>query len=165
VHGEAAHLESHAALGREQGIANVIHARNGDMVRLFPDVMHFPGEVRTGELYLDGNILCTPEESGVKERRRLSFGGHIVVSVCLDSRGQVVSGPDMSIEGLPEIEDDEDSVSNLVRKIVAGTLKSMPPKRRADPDVVESALQRSIRGEVNAWWGKKPNVTVFVHRI
>ena len=71
----------------------------------------------------------------------------------------------MSIEGLPEIEDDEDSVSKLVRKIVAGTLKSMPPKRRADPDVVESALQRSIRGEVNAWWGKKPNVTVFVHRI
>jgi ribonuclease J len=165
VHGEAAHLESHAALGREQGIPNVIHARNGDMVRLFPEVMHFPGEVRTGELYLDGNILCSPEESGVKERRRLSFGGHIVISVCVDSRGQVVSGPDMSIEGLPEIEDDEDSVNSLVRRIVAGTLKSIPPKRRADPDVVESAIQRSVRGEVNAWWGKKPNVTVFVHRI
>ena len=165
VHGETAHLEAHAALGRQHGIANVVHARNGDMVRLFPDVLHFPGEVRTGELYLDGNILCTPEESGVKERRRLSFGGHIVVSVCVDSRGAVVSGPDMSIEGLPEVEDDEESLTHLVRNVVNGTLKSIPPKRRSDPDVVEAALQRSVRGEVNAWWGKKPNVTVFVHRI
>ena len=165
VHGEAAHLEAHAALGKQHGIANVIHARNGDMVRLFPEVMHFPGEVRTGELYLDGNILCTPEESGVKDRRRLSFGGHIIVSLCVDSRGSVIAGPDMSIEGLPEVEDDEESLSNLVRKVVNGTLKSIPPKRRSDPDVVNAALQRSVRGEVNAWWGKKPNVTVFVHRI
>ena len=165
VHGEAAHLEAHATLGRQHGIANVVHARNGDMVRLFPDVSHFPGEVRTGELYLDGNILCTPDESGVKERRRLSFGGQIVVSVCVNGSGAVVSGPDMSIEGLPEVEDDDESISQLVRKVVSGTLKSIPPKRRSDPDVVENALQRAIRGEVNAWWGKKPNVTVFVHRI
>ncbi len=165
VHGEAAHLEAHAALGRAEGIPNVVHARNGDMVRLFPDVMHFPGEVRTGELYLDGNILCTPAESGVKDRRRLSFGGHIVISLCVDSRGTVVSGPDMTIEGLPEIEDEEDSVTRLVREIVSGALRSIPPKRRADPDLVDAALQRAVRSEVNAWWGKKPNVTVFVHRI
>jgi ribonuclease J len=101
----------------------------------------------------------------VKERRRLSFGGHIVISVCVDGRGSVVSGPDMSIEGLPQIEDDEDSVERLVRGIVNGTLKSIPPKRRSDPDVVDAAIQRAIRGEINAWWGKKPNVTVFVHRI
>ena len=165
VHGEAAHLEAHAALGRQHRIPNVVHVRNGDMVRLFPDVLHFPGEVRTGELYLDGNILCTPEQSGVKERRRLSFGGHIVVSLCVDARGSVVSGPDLGIEGLPEVEDDDESLSHLIRNVVNGTLKSIPPKRRSDPDVVEAALQRSVRGEVNAWWGKKPNVTVFVHRI
>ncbi len=165
VHGEAAHLEAHAAFGRAEGIPNVVHARNGDMVRLFPDVMQFPGEVRTGELYLDGNILCTPEESGVKARRRLSFGGHIVISLCVDRSGTVASGPELSIEGLPEIEDDEESITQIVRKIVAGALRSIPPKRRADPDVVDAALQRAVRSEVNAWWGKKPNVTVFVHRV
>jgi len=165
VHGEAAHLEAHAALGRQHGIPNVLHARNGDMVRLFPDPLLFPGEVRTGELYLDGNILCTPEESGVKGRRRLSFGGHIGVSLVVNASGAVVSGPDISIEGLPEVEDDDESIEGLVRGVVSGALKSIPPKRRSDPDVVDAALQRAIRGEVNAWWGKKPNVTVFVHRI
>ena len=164
VHGEAAHLEAQARLGRLHGIPTVISARNGDMVRLFPDPTPFPGEVRTGELYLDGNVLCTPEESGVKGRRRLMFGGHIVVSLVIDSRGQVVSGPTLALEGLPNVEDDDESVADLVRRIVAGTLKSIPPKRRADPDLVNNALQRAVRGEVASWWGKKPNVTVFVHR-
>jgi ribonuclease J len=165
VHGEAAHLEAHAKLGKEHGIPTVFSARNGDLVRLFPDPMIFPGEVRTGELYLDGNILCTPEESGVKGRRRLSFGGHIVVSIVVDGRGQVLSGPDVALEGLPEVAEDEESFETLIQRTVAGTLKSIPPKRRSDADVLDAALQRSVRGEVAAYWGKKPNVTIFVHRV
>ena len=165
VHGEAAHLEAHAKLGRLHGIPNVFHARNGDMVRLAPEPLVFPGEVRTGELYLDGNVLCTPEESGVKGRRKLMFGGHIVVSLCINRNGQVISGPSLAIEGLPNVEDDEESLHELVRRTVAGTLKSIPPKRRADPDLVNAALQRAVRGEISNFWGKKPNVTVFVHGV
>ncbi|HEY0918044.1 ribonuclease J [Devosia sp.] len=165
VHGEAAHLEAHAQLGRQHGIPTVVHARNGDLVRLFPDPMHFPGEVRVGELYLDGNVLCTPEESGVKGRRRLSFGGHIVVSLVVDGRGQVLAGPEIAIEGLPDLEDEDDSLGRVIRKTVSGTLKSIPPKRRSDTDLVGTALQRAVRGEVGAYWGKKPNVTVFVHGV
>ena len=165
VHGEAAHLEAHALLGRQHGINEVVHARNGDLVRLFPEVTHFPGEVPVGELYLDGNVLCTPDESGVKGRRKLSFGGHIVVSLCVNSGGQVLSGPEIAMEGLPDVEDEDESLGQIVRKVIAGTLKSIPPKRRNDPELVQTALFRSIRGEVSAYWGRKPNVTVFVHRI
>jgi ribonuclease J len=135
------------------------------MVRLFPETMNFPGEVRTGELYLDGNILCTPDESGVKGRRRLMFGGHIVVSLCIDSRGQLADAVQMAVEGLPEVEDDEESISDLIRRTINGTLKSIPPKRRADIELVNSALQRAIRSEVANYWGKKPNVAVFVHGV
>src|SRR5690606_21132303 len=163
VHGEATHLSAHAKLGREEGIPNVCEARNGDLVRLFPEPMAFPSEVRTGELYLDGLVLCTPEESGVKGRRRLSFGGMIVVSLAVNASGQVVSGPDMMIEGLPET--DDESVSDLIEDTIAGVIKSMPPKRRKDTEVLNSALFKAIRNEVNAFWGRKPNVSVFVHRV
>jgi ribonuclease J len=165
VHGEAAHLEAHRKLGKAHGIPTVFSARNGDLVRLFPNPMIYPAEVRTGELYLDGNILCTPEESGVKERRRLSFGGHIVASLVIDSRGQLADRVALFAEGLPAPEDDEEPVEQLVRRVINGTLRSIPPKRRADADVVEAALHRAIRSEVTSWWGKKPNVTVFVHRV
>jgi ribonuclease J len=165
VHGEPVHLQAHARLGREAGIPNVLEARNGDMVRLAPDPMNFPGEVRVGELYLDGTILCTPDESGVKGRRRLSFGGHVVVSLCVSGNGNIAAGPEIAIEGLPEVEDDEESLGVVIKRTVFGTLKSIPPKRRSDPDLVSAALTRAVRGEVNAFWGKKPNVTVFVHRL
>ena len=163
VHGEAMHLDAHAKLGRQEGIPDVCEARNGDLVRLFPEPMAYPAEVRTGELYLDGLVLCTPEESGVKGRRRLSFGGMIVVSLCVNSNGHVVAGPDLVVEGLPETEDE--SVVELVEQTVAGVIKSMPPKRRSDTEVLNSALFKAIRGEVNAFWGRKPNVSVFVHRV
>ncbi|MBD8064582.1 ribonuclease J [Devosia sp. PTR5] len=163
VHGEAMHLEAHAKLGRDEGIANVCEARNGDLVRLFPEPMAFPAEVRTGELYLDGLVLCTPDESGVRGRRRLSFGGMVVASLCVNGNGQVVSGPDLVIEGLPETEDE--SLAELIEGTVANTIKSMPPKRRSDTEVLNSALFKAIRNEVNAFWGRKPNVTVFVHRV
>ena len=163
VHGEAVHLLAHAKLGREEGIPNVCEARNGDMVRLFPEPMAYPAEVRTGELYLDGLVLCTPEESGVKGRRRLSFGGMIVVSLCVNAGGQVVSGPDMMIEGLPET--DDESVTDLIEDTIAGVIKSMPAKRRSDTEVLNSALFKAIRNEVNAFWGRKPNVSIFVHRV
>ena len=106
--------------------------------------MQFPGEVRTGELYLDGNILCTPDESGVKGRRRLSFGGHIVVSLCVDSRGTVVSGPDLAIEGLPEVEDDEESLEPAGPQH-SSTARSNPSRRSAAPTPIWSTPRCSAR--------------------
>jgi len=166
VHGEAAHLEAHAVLGKAQDIDEVFSIRNGDLVRLFPDARHFRGEVQTGELYLDGEILCTPKESGVKGRRRLSFGGHIAVSLCINKLGVVTAGPDMSIEGLPHVEsDDEDSPEEMIRQVVRGVVRSIPAKRRADADVLGEAIRRAVRAEIAAYWGRKPNVSIFVHKV
>lgn len=166
VHGEAAHLEAQAKLGRDHGIDAVISARNGDMVRLLPDPTHFPAEVRTGELYLDGDVLCTPEESGVRGRRKLMFGGYVAVSLCITKAGVIAAGPDVEITGLPELEDpDEETPTRIARQVVRSVLKGMPQKKRGDADVVAEAIRRGVRGEIATYWGRKPNVRVFVHRV
>lgn len=166
VHGEAAHLEAHAALGKAQGIKEVISTRNGDMVRLFPEPLKFPGEVQTGELYLDADILCSPEESGVRGRRRLSFGGFVAVSLCVNKRGELVSGPEFRIEGLPELEDDdEDTPADIAYRTIKGIIRGMPHKRRGNPDALSEAIRRGVRGEIASYWGRKPNVSVFVHQV
>jgi ribonuclease J len=166
VHGEAAHLEAHAALGRAEGIGKVISIRNGDMVRLFPDAEHLPGEVPVGQLYLDGDILCTPEESGVRGRRKLSFGGFVAVSVAISKSGELVSGPEIEIVGLPELEDpEEESPRHIARRAVKAIVRGMPSKRRGDADVLGEAIRRGVRGEIASYWGRKPNVHVFVHRV
>lgn len=165
VHGEPMHLEAHAKFGREHGIKTVYSIRNGDMVRLFPEPAHFPREVPTGILYLDGNILCTPEESGVRDRRRLAFGGLVVVSLAVNGKGQVVSGPVFDLDGLPQLEDDDYALSEVVRSAASGTIKSFPEKRRADAGRLGEAIRRAVRSEVNAVWGRKPIVKVMVHKV
>ena len=101
----------------------------------------------------------------MKGRRRLSFGGHIVVSVCVNGGGHVIAGPEFVMEGLPDVEEDDESLGDVVKRSVSGTLKSIPPKRRSDTELVQTALTRAIRSEVGSYWGRKPNVTVFVHRV
>lgn len=159
------HLEAHAKLGRENGIKTVYSARNGDMVRLFPAAAHYPGEVPTGVLYLDGNLLCTPEESNVRDRRKLAFAGLVVVSLAVNGKGQIVADPVFDLDGLPELSDDDDPLRDVVISATRGTLKSFPEKRRSDAPRLAEAIRRAIRSEVNAVWGRKPIVKVFVHKV
>ncbi|WP_404404206.1 ribonuclease J [Pelagibacterium halotolerans] len=165
AHGEPMHLEAHAALGRERGIKTVLSIRNGDMVRLFPTPQKFEKEVPTGVLYLDGNLLCAPEESNVRDRRKLAFGGLVVVTLVVDRQGKVVSGPSYDLDGLPELEEDDDPLRDVVVKATQGTIKSFPAKRRADTARFGEAIRRAVRSEVNAAWGRKPIVKVFVHQV
>jgi ribonuclease J len=166
VHGEAAHLEAHAALGRAEGIENVVAIRNGDMVRLFPNVEHMPAEVRVGQLYLDGDILCLPEESGVRGRRKLSFGGFVAVSLAVNKSGELVSGPEVEIVGLPELDDpDEDNPELIARRAVKSIVRGMPAKRRGNAEALGEAIRRGVRGEIASYWGRKPNVHVFCHKV
>ncbi len=165
AHGEPTHLEAHLKLGEEIGIENCLRVRNGDMALLFPtaDVAH--AEAPSGRLYLDGEILCQPEESGVKERRRLSFGGSVNISLCVNSKGQITSGPQFEMMGLPEIIDEDGDFKDVIEDAITGVMKSMPPKKRADLVVITEALRRAVRSEINQAWGKKPHVKVFAHRV
>lgn len=165
VHGEAAHLTAHAALGNEVGIESVMPIRNGDMVTLFPEPDISPREVRTGQLYLDGDILCTPDESGARGRRRLSFGGMVVVSLCIGPDGNLRGSPQIVIDGLPKPQGDEDGADEVVDAAIRAIFKSIPKKRKRDHTTVQQAIRSAIRNEMNAWWGKRPNVEVLVHQL
>lgn len=165
VHGEALHLSMHATLGRQAGIGTVLEARNGDLVTLFPKAGVSKGEVPTGRLYLDGNLLCEPEESRVAERRKLSFAGHVMVSLAVDRNGEVVSGPELRFNGIPVTADGDESLPNVAAEAVEGVLRSLPRKRRGDAKAFAEALRRAVRGELATAWDKKPVVEVVVHRV
>jgi ribonuclease J len=53
----------------------------------------------------------------------------------------------------------------LVTDAVYDALDSLPKQRRRDPEAVEEAVRRSVRGQVNAAWGKKPICHVMVLQV
>ena len=50
----------------------------------------------------------------------------------------------------------------IVLDAIDGTLRSIPPKRRADHNMVQDAVLRAVRAAINEAWGKKPVVKVLV---
>ncbi len=165
VHGEAAHLAAQAELARSSGIEQVPRARNGDMVRLAPGRAEKIDEVPFGRIYKDGKLIGDYEEMGISERRKLSFVGHVSVSVLLDNRYELLRDPDVVPHGLPVFDEEGDDMIDVLYDVVVGAVESIPRPRRKELDTVREAVRRAVRAAANDVWGKKPVVTVFVTKV
>ncbi|MDN5928458.1 MAG: ribonuclease J [Hyphomicrobiales bacterium] len=164
VHGEAAHLVAHAELAKTAGVAEVPRVRDGDMVRLFPGRAEVVDQVPFGRVYKDGKLIGSDEAIGLKERRKLSFAGHVVVNVVLDDGYEMAGDPDLAAIGLPKEDAAGEDFEELLVDAAIGAIDSIPRKRRRDLDLVSDAVRRAVRAAANDAWGKKPLVTVFVTR-
>lgn len=162
VHGEPVHLASHADFARKQGIAKVETGENGTMFRLAPGPLEVIDEAPADVLFRDGRLIRRPDESGMRERRKLAFVGHVAVSVVLNRRGEVIADPEVSLTGLPEADDNGTPMDIRVYEIALGTLESIPRARRKDVLLVREAIRRSVRASVHEIWGKKPVCSTFV---
>ncbi len=165
VHGEAAHLTAHAELGLQSGIPSVPRLRNGEMLRLAPGPAEVIDEAPHGRIYKDGTLIGDFEEMGIGERRKLSFGGHVSVSVVLDSRYDFLGDPDVVPIGLPEYDDEGEAMEDTLYDAVLGAVESIPRAKRKDLAMLQEAVRRAVRSTTNQVWGKKPVVTVFITKV
>jgi ribonuclease J len=165
VHGEAAHLTAHAELGLQSGIPSVPRLRNGEMLRLAPGPAEVIDEAPHGRIYKDGTLIGDFEEMGIGERRKLSFAGHVSVSVVLDSRYDFLGDPDVVPIGLPEFDDEGEAMEDTLYDAVLGAVESIPRAKRKDLAMLQEAVRRAVRSTTNQVWGKKPVVTVFITKV
>ena len=161
VHGEALHLSEHAALARKCGVKQVIQIRNGDLLRLSPDARVID-EVPAGRLYKDGALIVEADARTVADRRRLSFAGAVSVALAITDKGALAADPELDLIGIPERDRNGGLLYEAVYDAVLETVKSMPRKRRSDPDAVAEAVRRAVRAAVAQRWGKKPMCHVHV---
>ncbi len=164
VHGEAAHLVAHGSLAAQCGIKEVAQVRNGDMLRLAPGPAEIIDQVPFGRIYKDGLIIGNEDEVGIKDRRKLSYVGHVAVNVVLDERYEMAGDPDLVAYGLPEADRAGEPLEDIMLGAAMGAVDSIPRVRRKDLDLVLEAVRRAVRNAARQAWGKKPVVTVFVTR-
>jgi ribonuclease J len=164
VHGEAAHLVAQGALMAQSGIPEVAQVRNGDMIRLAPGAAEIVDKVPFGRIYKDGRLVGDDEAMGIRERRKLSFAGHVAVNVVLDEKYEMAGDPDLVAIGVAMVDARGADMEELMLAAAIGAIESIPRQRRKDLDLVQEAVRRAVRGFANDVWGKKPLVTVFVTR-
>ncbi|TIV69842.1 MAG: ribonuclease J, partial [Mesorhizobium sp.] len=164
VHGEAAHLVAQGSLMSMSGIGQVAQVRDGDMLRLWPGPATIIDQVPFGRLYKDGYLIGTDQAMGIRDRRKLSYAGHVAVNVVLDDKYELAGDPDLVAIGVAEADASGETLEDLMLDAAIGAVDSIPRQRRKDLDLVQEAVRRAVRGAANEAWGKKPLVTVFVTR-
>jgi ribonuclease J len=166
THGERRHLLEHASLARDLQVGQAIAPRNGDMVRLAPGRAEIVDEVPAGRLYVDAGVVTPENGEALRERRHAAYNGMLTVSVALDRRGRIASGPQVRALGLPGDADYtlEDALDDLAGE-AEGALKKLSGEARDDDHAVETALSRAVKKAAFRIWERRPVVETTVLRV
>jgi ribonuclease J len=166
THGERRHLLEHAAFARDLQVPQQVTPRNGDMVRLAPGRAEIIDEVPAGRLYVDAGVVTPENGPSLRERRHAAFNGVVAVSVVLDAKGKIASGPQVRALGLPADDDYplEEVLDDLADDAEAA-LDRLSREDRSDDEAVETAISRAVKKASQRIWGRRPVVETTVLRL
>ena len=93
-------------------------------------------------------MLIPGDEECIRERRKLSFVGSVVVSIAITKAGELAADPQVVLTGIPKLDADGESFEHIAEKAAIGAMISIPRPRRKSPDLVRrSGAQIGARGD------------------
>jgi ribonuclease J len=102
IHGEFRMLAAHAQLAREAGVpsSSIVFAENGSVVELSSSGPRIVDEVEAGVTFVDGLGVGDVKDVALRDRRRLSEDGVLIVITTLaSSNGRSTAPPELIARG------------------------------------------------------------------
>ncbi|NQU14568.1 MAG: ribonuclease J [Desulfobacteraceae bacterium] len=147
IHGEYRHLVKHAQLALETGMDKdrVIIAEDGDIISFENQELRMKGHVHTGRIFVDGKGVGDVEEMVLRDRRRLSRHGMVVVLLALGKdTAETVYGPEIISKGFV-FEDETGSILEDAKCIVLEVLDELDPSSPIEWTGVEMDIRRRLK--------------------
>ncbi|HEY1330412.1 MAG TPA: ribonuclease J [Actinomycetota bacterium] len=145
VHGELRHLAHHATLAAQVGVPedHILICEDGDTVELGEQLRR--GErVDAGMTFVDGLGIGDVGEVVLRDRRKLSEDGVVVVVVTVDAHtGEVLAGPDVINRGFVLDESAGPIVEEAAQRTVSA-LKEYAAEEVTDPAVLKQHIRKSL---------------------
>ena len=155
VHGEMRHMQEQARVGKASGIPHNVVQSNGDIIKLAPGHPQRIGQIETGRLVLDGDIIAPADGDAITMRRRISGEGAMVVVLARGER------PYIELFGLPLDEDLPEFIEETQEDILKAIGK-LRGRDAQDPAAVHEAARLAARRSARKWSGKSPQVRVVL---
>ncbi|MBU2498319.1 MAG: ribonuclease J [Proteobacteria bacterium] len=147
IHGEYRHLVKHIQLAQETGISpeRLILAENGAVIHFEDGIAGVADQVHAGRVLVDGKGVGDVGDLVLKDRRRLSGDGVVVVLLAVDDQtGEIIYGPDIISRGFV-FEDIGGYLLEEAKCIVLEVLDEIENPRHLDWTVVGQDVKRRLK--------------------
>ena len=147
IHGEYRHLVQHAQLALDMGLPekNVLLVEDGDVISFDNNEIQVDSSVTTGRTIVDGKGIGDVEDVILRDRRKLSKHGVIIVLFAVDEQtGDPIYGPDIIPRGVVF---EDQSVLSLedARAIVLDVIDELDKTSTIRWDEVEADIRRRLK--------------------
>jgi ribonuclease J len=163
VHGEHMHMRAHAELAKECQVPHTVLVENGAAVRLAPGDPEVMGEVWSGRMSWEGDRAIPFWDPMLRDRKKMFYGGSVVVSLVLEEDGRLASDALVSVLGVLDPLADEGS--DALAEEVESAVEQIGGKSRRDDGVIDDAVRRCIRRVFSGGQAGKPLIRVHITRI
>ncbi|AGB40698.1 hypothetical protein Halha_0725 [Halobacteroides halobius DSM 5150] len=145
VHGEYRHLHLHADLAKKVGVLknNIFLPDLGDRIVLTEDKGYTQGTVPAGRILVDGLGVGDVGSIVLRDRRLLSENGILMVVVTINSKGQVVAGPDIITRGFVYVRGSEKLINDATER-VEKVLSKCEEKHITEWSVLKSKIRDAL---------------------
>jgi len=147
IHGEYRHLVKHAQLAVNVGIPRdrILLAQDGDVIVFDQQQGRLEGSVQSGRILVDGKGVGDVGELVLRDRRRLSGHGMVIVLMALDeATGETVYGPEILSRGFV-FEDQEGHLLEEAKCIVLEVLDELDRPLPVERTQVEADIERRLK--------------------
>ena len=167
IHGEYRHLVLHARLAGAVGIGkeHILLAEDGQIIEFDQQGGRVHGTVPTGRLLIDGKGVGDVGRSVLKERRKLSEEGLVIVNLAFDEEtGIVMYGPELVSQGFVF----QTATGHLLEDakcVVLEIVEEVSPEVPERIDKIRSKVQTALRQYFFFAIGRRPVILPFILEV
>ena len=163
IHGEPKHLLAHSQLAQSSQVPITKILENGKCIKLAPNEPEIYGSIETGKLIVEGRNLYDSESNFIKDRRRFSFEGIIMVTIIINEDYSLNKQIKISANGLPDF--NQSQVVDDFKKIFIQDYLQLNSDKKSSDELVSNLIKKSIRKSLKNQLTKKPEVNSHIIRI
>ena len=163
VHGESNHLVAHAKIAQSCQVPITKILENGKCIKLAPDEAEIYGHIDTGKLIVEGKNIYDSESNFIKDRRRFSFEGIVLVSMIINKDFSINKNIKITSNGLSDF--DEDLILNLFKEFFIDEYIKINSDKKTSDEIISDLIKKNIRKDLRSYSSKKPEVKSHIIRL
>ena len=162
VHGEPMHLGSHKKISEASQVPVTKILQNGKCLKIAPGDCSIVDNIETGKLIVEGKYLYDSDSNFIKDRRKFSFEGLVMISVLLNNDYSLDKNIQLSLIGLPD--EQLNSIKEEFKNEFVKNFTKLNNDQKSSNQNVTDIIRKSLKFVLKNILQKKPEIQIHLIR-